>query len=222
MCVYEEREREQTSRQTDKTDRPDRQTKRDRRTEIRQTERENSRQTERETDRHNSRETAHRPDRRDDRHRQTETRDRRTDKDTTERERKTDRTDRRQTEREKIIRLLYQSRINQKNLSNPVSNNINEEWANINEIITQAAAEAIGSRKKKSCKRGLRFWNGRRGARSQEVSLCGCACGAARWLAVCADRPALRPELDGQPVGPAGCCALILYHHATGRPLGVG
>ncbi len=56
-------------------------------------------------------------------------------------------------------RLLYQSRLNQKTLINPISNNINEEWANIKEIITQAAAEAIGVRKKKFSKRGLRFWN---------------------------------------------------------------
>lgn len=57
------------------------------------------------------------------------------------------------------IRKLYETRLENYINITPKSNNINLEWNNIKEIITKAAGEALGRRKKRNNNRGLKFWN---------------------------------------------------------------
>lgn len=56
------------------------------------------------------------------------------------------------------IRNLYQNRINTYLQDHTTSDNIEEEWQNIKKIITKAASESLGHRKKYRKRKGLKIW----------------------------------------------------------------
>jgi hypothetical protein len=53
---------------------------------------------------------------------------------------------------------LYQERINQHLQAKSISENIEEEWENLKEILTKAAKEGICQKKKYRRRKGLKIW----------------------------------------------------------------